>query len=196
MLSELGIDVPRLESMSMEEIEAWLEAQQADPAQRARMEKLLQAHPEERAQAEANLRQLESDAHKLLQREDAAHLLLSPEEVQPWLPRMMEIYEGVYARFPDLTTSSPSPAAGNALMEGLVPLLREMAAKLFTPERLGQLAAQLKAYRNERFAAGDKRTAELANGAMMYVKDEDEPDCNRFLCILGYHSLLEGAEGL
>jgi DNA-binding transcriptional MerR regulator len=191
MLRKAGMDVSRLEGMSMEEIDAWLQEQQADPAKLARMEELLLANPEQRAQAEANMEQLERDAHKLLQREDAAHLLLPPEDVEPWLPELNEGFASVCEQFPDLTTPSPSAAAGRAFMDAMVPLVREMVAELFNPERIGNLAVQLKAYRNERFAAGDKKTAELANGALIYVKDEDEPGCNSFLCALGYLSLMK-----
>ncbi len=73
----------------------------------------------------------------------------------------------------------------------MLPLVCEMVTRLFTPERLGELTAQLKAYRNERFAAGDKQTAELANGALVSVEGESEPDCKRLLCALGYLSLLK-----
>ena len=194
MFRELGMDLSHLERMSMEEIDAWLQDQQADPAKLARMEKLLLANPEQRAQAEANLQQLERDAHQLLERPDAAHLLLSPDEIQSWLPELSEGFARVCEQFPDLTGPSPSAAAGKAFLEAMLPLVREMVAELFTPERIGRLTAQLRAYRNERFATGDKKTAELANGALIYVKDEDEPDCNRFLCALGYLSLMRGSK--
>jgi DNA-binding transcriptional MerR regulator len=189
MLRKAGMDVSRLEGMSMEEIDAWLQEQQADPAKLARMEELFLANPEQRAQAEANLKQLERDAHILLQREDATHLLLPPEDVEPWLPELNEGFASVCEQFPDLTTPSPSAAAGKAFMDAMVPLVRGMVAELFNPERIGNLAAQLKAYRNDRFASGDKKTAALANGALIYLKNEDEPGCNSFLCALGYLSL-------
>jgi hypothetical protein len=121
-------------------------------------------------------------------------LLLSPDEVQPWLPELSEGFASVCEQFPDLTAPSPSAVAAKAFLDAMLPLVREMIAELLTPERIGSLAAQLKAYRNERFAAGDKKTAELANGALLYVKDEDEPGCNRFLCALGYLSLMKGLE--
>ena len=194
MLRKAGMDVSRLEGMSMEEIEAWLQEQQADPAKLARMEEILLANPEQRPQAEANLKQVQGDAPILLQREDATHLLLPPEDVEPWLPELNEGFASVCEQFPDLTTPSPSAAAGRAFMDAMVPLVREMVAELFNPERIGNLAVQLKAYRNARFAAGDKKTAELANGALIYVKDEDEPACNSFLCALGYLSLMKGLE--
>jgi DNA-binding transcriptional MerR regulator len=196
ILRKAGMDVSRLEGMSMEEIDAWLQEQQTDPAKLARMEKILLANPEHRAQAEANLKQLERDAHKLLEREDAAHLLLPPEDVEPWLPELTKGFASLSERFPDLTTHSRSAAAGTAFADAMVPLVREMVAELFNPERIGNVAAQLKAYRNERFAAGDKKTAELANGALIYVKDEHEPGCNSFLCALGYLSLRKVLETL
>ena len=196
LLRQVGMDRSRLERMSMEEIDAWLQEQEADPTQRARLEKLLLANPAQRAQAEANLQQSERDAHKLLERQDVSHLFLSPDEIQPWLPELNEAVASVYAQFSDLTTPSPSAAAGEAFMGARLPLVREMIAELFTPERIGSLAAQLKTYRNERFAAGDKRAAELANGAHIYVKNEDEPGCNQFLCILGYLSIMKAIEAM
>ncbi len=194
ILGEMGLDLPRLERMSMEEIEAWLQEQQADPAKRARMENLLLRNPEIRAQSEARLEQLEREAHKLLQRPDAAHLLLSPEELQPWLPQFIEAFQSVSERCPDLASPAPSQAAGKALLDALLPLVRQMVGTLFAPERVGRLTAQLKAYRNERFAAGDKQTAEAASGALLSLQEESAPDCNRFLCALGYLSLLQGLE--
>ena len=150
--------------------------------------------PEHRVQAEANLRRVKRDAHQILERPDAAHLLLSPDEIQPWVPIVSESFARTREQFPDLATPSPSAAAGEAFVAAIFPLVREMVAKLFTPERIGSLTAQLKAYRNERFAAGDKKIAELANGAIIHVKDEDEPDCNIFLCALGYLSLIRGSK--
>jgi len=54
LLRELGMDPERLRRMSLDEIDAWLEAQQADPAQQARMEALMKANPDRRAQAGAD----------------------------------------------------------------------------------------------------------------------------------------------
>jgi hypothetical protein len=194
MLRELGMDISRLERMSMEEIDAWLQEQQADPAKRARMEGLLLANPEQRAQAEANLEQLERDAYRLLERGDAAHLLLSPAEIQPWLPRLNECWAGVCEQFPEAAGSSLSPAAGEALFGVMLPLIGEMVGGILTPERIQQLTAQLKSYRNERFAAGDKQTAALANGAIIPLREERDPASNRFLYALCYISLLNVVE--
>jgi hypothetical protein len=194
LLGQLGMDISRLEGMSMEEIDDWLQEQQADPAKRARMESLLLANPEQRAQAEANLEQLERDAYKLLERADAAHLLLLPNEIEPWLPGLNETWASVCEQFPDIAGPSPSRAAGKAFVDAMLPVVGEMVAELFTPERIQQLTARLKTYRNERFAAGDKQTTALANGAIISLREEDDPAGNRFLCALGYTSLLKVSE--
>ena len=191
-LGELGLDVSRLEQMSMEEVDAWLQDQQSDSAKLARMEKLLLADPRKRAQAEAHVDRLERTANRLLERPDAAHLLLSPDEVGPWVPGVAETYTSVCARFRDFGGASSSDAASKAFLEAVMPLLSKMLAEVFTAERLRQLAAELKAYRNQRFDAGDKETAELANAAMMSVERETEPGLNHFLCALGYLSLING----
>jgi hypothetical protein len=190
LLRQLGMDLPRLERMSLEEVDAWLQEQQSDPSKLARMEEVLLANPEQRAQAEADLEQLERDAHKLLEREDAAHLLLPPGDVQPWLPRLNECWARVCERFPDIGGPSPSPAAGKAFMDAMFPLVGEMVAELFTPERIRQLTARLKTYRNARHAAGNKRTTAWANGAIVSLGEERDPTSSRFLYALGYISLM------
>lgn len=83
MLREVGIDLPRLQSMSMDEIDALLREQQADPAVGARLEALMQAHPDQQALAAANFDEMQRESVTLLEREDAAGLLLSPEEFAP-----------------------------------------------------------------------------------------------------------------
>jgi DNA-binding transcriptional MerR regulator len=194
LLRQVGMDLSRLEGMSMEEIDAWLQEQKSDPVKLARMEEVMLANPEQRAQAEANLEQLERDAHKLLERKDAAHLLLPLCDVQSWLPRLNECWARACEQFPNIEDPSPSPAAGKALMEALFPLLGEMVAQLFTPERTRQLAGQLKSYRNARYAAGDKQTTTLANGAIVSLGDGRDPASSHFLYTLSYFSLMKGLE--
>jgi hypothetical protein len=194
LLRQVGMDLPRLEGMSMEEIDAWLQEQQSDPAKLARMEKVLLANPEQRARAEANLQELERDAHRLLERQDAAHLLLPLCDVQPWLPRLNECWASVCEQFPDLGDSSLSPAAGKALIDATFPLVAEMVAELFTSERTRQLVGQLKSYRNARYAAGDKQTTACANGAIVSLGEGHDPSSSRFLYALSYLSLMKALE--
>ena len=181
LLGEFGLDVNRLQGMSMDEIDSWMQEQQADPAKIARMEALFQAHPEQRAQANANLEELERDSANLLERPDAGILLLTPEEIEPWLVLLNERFESQRDRLPSPDNPLPDPAAVKAIGDLMCPLLSEMAVKIFTPERIGHLLAQLKAYRNERFAAGEKRIAACTLGAIASLEREDDPARNYFL---------------
>ena len=76
-----------------------------------------------------------------------------------------------------------------AIAEKLWPVLADMAGHIFTPERIRQLIAQLKTYRNERFAAGDKQVAGCTLGAIASLEREDEPAKNYFLNALCFASL-------
>ena len=79
-------------------------------------------------------------------------------------------------------------------MDDMLPLLDEMVAELFTPERTRQMAGQLKAYRNARYAAGDKHTTTLANGAIVSLGEGRDPASSLFLHTLCYFSLMKGLE--
>ena len=82
---------------------------------------------------------------------------------------------------------------GTVFFDAIFPLVGEMITVIFTPERIRQLTAQLKNYRNARYAAGDKQATTLANGAIVSLGDERDPASNRFLYALGYLSLIKAA---
>jgi hypothetical protein len=187
-LREVGIDPARLPDMSVEDIDAWLDQQQANPALQARLEAVLQAHPDQKAQAIANLEEMERDCITLLQREDAADLLLSPEELAAWLPRLNECLESVRDHWPDSTDAPPTPADQDALAQALFPVIGEMAAAIFTAERRQELVARLKAHRKKWFAA-DKRAASQSQIAINSLELEGDPAQNRFLNVLCFTSL-------
>jgi hypothetical protein len=189
LLQEFGLDVNRLQNMSLDEIDAWMQEQQADPAKQARMEAIFQAHPDQRAQATASLEEMERDSANLLGRPDAGVLLLTPEEIEPWLVLLNERFESQRDQLPDPADTSPDPAAVKAMGDLTWPVLREMAVKIFTPERIVHLAAQLKTYRNERFAAGEKRIAGCTLGAIASLEREADPAHNYFLNAVCFASL-------
>jgi len=189
MLRELGLDPERMERMSLDEVEAWIREQEQNPAMAARMEKFLEAHPEQRTEATANLQELERSSITLLQRPDASGLLLSAEEVAPWLPALNERLAPLLGLVPANAGSTPDPAVTEKVFDALWPALGEMAGKIFTPERLGRLLDQLRTYRNERFASGDKRTAGQALGATAALERKDAAGRNYFLGVLCYVSL-------
>ncbi len=198
LLGELGMNSARLQGMSMDEIEAWLNEQQANPALRARLEAALRSHPDQQALAIANYEETQRDSITLLEREDLAGLLLSLDELEPWLPRLTESMRSAIGPVPPSDDFLPDPAVRDALQKALLPVFSEMAGAVFTAERRRQLAAQLRSFRNDRFDHDDKRTSALAQAAMTSVEHEDDPARNPFLnalCFASIHRLLDSRLG-
>ena len=190
ILQDLGMDSKRLRGMSLDEIDAWLAAQNDDPAKQALMGALMQANPDQRALATANLEAMERDSINLLEREDACGLLLAPPEVEPWLADLNVRWAGLQDLLSQPSDDAPpDEATTKAVAEAIWPAVSEMAQSIFTPERIQQLIAQLKKYRSELFAAGDKMAAACALGAIASLEREDEPGQNRFLNALCLTSL-------
>ena len=80
--------------------------------------------------------------------------------------------------------SAPDATTARAVGEAIWPVIREMAGAIFTGARLQELVTELRVYRNQRFEAGDKRVAHLAQGAITLVESEREPASNYFLNVL------------
>jgi len=190
LVRSLGMDPARLRGMTLEEIEAWLQAQETDPRQRARMEAMMEAHPDQRAVAIAGLEKAERDFVTLLEREDARGFLLPQDEVEPWLPILLERFEKARESCPDLSgDAQPDEAASRAFAEAIWPAFGELAQGIFTPERVRQLVSQLRQYRNEQFAAGDHAAAAAVMSAVNSLDYEKVPARNYFLNALCFVSL-------
>ena len=189
LLREVGIDLDRLREMNMDELEAWIQAQESDPAKAKAMEAFFRRHPHLRAQSEADLEAMERNLAKLLEREDSRWLLLPGEETQPWMEdlneRMLQAGFGAQMQAPGASEES----VRKLFQDLAVPLIREMADAIFTRDRLVRLMADLRKYRGELFAVGDKKAAQLATGAINYLKPEDSPGQNSFLLALCWRSL-------
>ena len=189
-LRKVGLDPARLHNMSLDEIDAWLQAQEADPASKARMEAVMNANPNQRAQAIAGLEQMERDSVKLLEREDARALLLPPQEVEPWLPALLQRWQSAQDKLPQLSCDMPpDPSIAKGLSDAIWPVMGEMAQSVFKPDRLQHLVSQLRKYRSEQFAAGDKIAASCAIGAIASLEREEDPAHNYFLNALCFASL-------
>lgn len=187
-LKEFGMDSDRLKSMSIDELDTWT-AQQSTPEAQAKIEAIFKAHPYQKSMSIDSIENMERDSATILEREDALPLLLSPEEMMPWLPKLQECFHNAMQTLPDGARFDTSDATSKVIADAVIPVLREMAGGIFTPERRNKFVAQLKAYRNERFAEGDKRVAGLTQSAMMLVEREDEPACNVFLIRLCFTSI-------
>ena len=153
------------------------------------MEAFFRENPHLREESVANLQALERNSVKLLEREDSRFLHLPNEEIQPWLTLLNEraSRQGFFSGTPDGAASEAS--ARKMFADLALPLMREMADSIFTRDRILQLVADLRKYRSERFAAGDKATAGHATGAINYLEVEDSPGQNTFLISLCWASL-------
>ena len=188
-LRKLGLAPEGLSSMSLDEIDAWLQAQGKDPAQRAKAEAFMEQHPDLRFDAVANLEAIERDSVKLLEHPDAGFLLLPLAEVGPWLQRLNQLLVEAQARLPKEPDGTLTKAAATQMFDAIVPVLQEMAQAIFTPARLQQLLIPLKEFRRQQFAAGNKAVANSAMGAITSVERETEPGQNYFLINLCFASL-------
>jgi len=192
LLHVMGIDRATRSGMSLEETEAWFRAQMADPAKKARLEAYYAAHPMMRDQAEAELMELEDHALALLERDDAECLYLSPEEVKDWLPVLNERLEPLRAQAQQAAERGkwPDPDVIEAMQMAVLDTAVKMAEEVFTPERIDELVAAVKAYRDSLHAAGEREAATYAQGLLISVSRDDVPPAdNRQLVAICFASL-------
>jgi hypothetical protein len=175
LLHELGIDRSTVAGMGIDEMESWLQAQMTDPAKKALVETYYATHSMMSAQAEAEIRERERDMLRLLERDDADALYLSPEEVAPWIPTLQERLapSAAQARQAAERGEWDDPDVLQALGEALISVAQEMVPVVFTPERIGRLVADLKAYRRNLIAAGEPEAAMYAHTAYMLLEREE-----------------------
>jgi len=190
VVREMGLDPAQISQMGVDELEAWVQSQMADPTRKAQLEDYLKAHPTLRDQMESDVMEMERGAALLLEREDAGVLYLAPEEVEPWMPRALERMQASKERLMKVTRSGkPTPAATRAASDLLVSLSREMTRAIFAPERVNQLVGVLKDYRRRLLAANEKQSAAYTQGAIMMLEHETDATENPFLNMICFASL-------
>jgi hypothetical protein len=188
LLRTMGVDLDRLREMNLNELDSWIQAHASDPANAGVLEAFFEGNPHLREESAANLQALERDSVKLLEGEDTRFLLIPREEVQPWLARWNDRFsQSEFLSAPDAAASEEG--VRRMFEELALPMMREMTEAIFSPDRIQQLVAELKKYRNDRFAAGDKTAAARAMGAINYLAEEDSPGENIFLLTLCWRSL-------
>ena len=176
-----------------EEIENWLDKEMADPESAVRWQRLLDAHPELQATSGDTFQLMVRKAVDLLNREDSARLLLGAEEIQPWEALLLEKLQAMVGEIGPLEPGiKPSRALSKkAFDQFYLPAIQEIAKGIFTPERIRRLVAELRAYRKELAAAGDKSAIMCATSAIFYVEHEAEPGMNSFLLNLCARSVMK-----
>ncbi len=190
-MRELGVDRSAVVGMSIDEVEAWLQAQMADPGKKAQVEAYYAAHPMMSDQAEAELTELERGTLSLLERDDADCLYLSPEEVDPWVPVLMERLAPIEEQAKQAAERRDweDPGTLRAMGDIFVEIAREMVPVVFTPERLDRLVADLRDYRRKLLDERESQAAMHAHAAFMMLEREETPAENPLLIGICFASL-------
>ena len=168
LLDLIGLDgLPQ----DLEEAEALVQTALSNPKATARLERFLEAHPALRGLVEAEAWRWQDQSIALFERDDADCLYLSEDEVNPWITVFFE-------RLLPQDGTEQIPHASNVARQALPETTREMAAAIFTPQRIEQLVSDLKAYRHELIARGEKDAAGLAHAALMMITNRDADTMN------------------
>jgi hypothetical protein len=186
LMRELGLDRTKVAQMDAEEIEALFKAQIADPEKRSWLEAYYADHPILRDTSQAEIWDLERETVQLLGRDDARRLYLSPDEVAPWVPVLVERLRPVEEQ------AREAAARGNWAEADLLDemgritaeVAREMASVVFTPQRIDQLKTDLKGYGQDLEGRRERKAARLARAAGLLLEREG--------ITLGQHPLLAG----
>lgn len=196
MLKDLGITPEEIRRLGAEGIEKWLEEQSRDPAKKTLMEKKLAVHPEMQAVMNANCRASEQAAIDLLERDDARALLLSTDEVAPWLREIEERF----SKMPIFAELQPDQPPAENIKKELCDLFWnvsiEMAQAIFTPSRLKQLNGQLHDYHRRLLADGDQKAVMAVHGALMAASPTTAIKDQPFLMALCYTSLYTAIQNM
>jgi hypothetical protein len=191
LLKELGVDRSAVRNSGVADLYALARDLMKDPKKKARMEAFYEAHRAEHDGTEAWLLQLEDQAVRLLQRDDAGCILLSLEEVGPWLPVLMERLMPLFRQAQEAREAGREPDSHVQAEIGdtFVATIREMVPEIYTQERIDQLAADLQDYRRRLLEAGEEEAARWADGALLSLQRGDPPAENPFLGMTTYASV-------
>lgn len=195
-LRQMGFDPDALRGMNLDELDQLVRARADDPAGNAAFEAFFNQHPDLREESIADMEAMYRHCTDLLKREDTHGLLLSDEEVEPWVTLLNERLAQSGRTCETTNGQIPSELAEKLCQEVMVPFLREMAAAVFDADRIARLVSDLRAYRNQRFDAGEPEISKLVTGAISYVEREDSPGENSFLVALCWNSLTAQIEAI
>ena len=178
-----------------EAVESWLDQEISNPERAARWQRLVAAHPELQMASEDTSQLMNRKAVELLARPDAARLLLGPEEVEPWAATLEEKLQGMLEEIGPLEPGVMAAPAQTkqAFDQFYLPAIQDITKAIFTPERIRRLVGELRAYRKELVATGDRSAILCATSAIIYVERETEAHLNTFLVNLCAKSVMNFA---
>ncbi len=187
---ELGIDVEKLGGADRDQFEALARELQADPAKQARIERLVTSEPLLAHQAATRLLRESRRSFQLLERQDSDCLLLSPEQLAPWLVKLAKRKAALRGDQEMLDDGAALDAqSAEAMKEAIYELTLEMSPAVFTEQRRQQLVDDLQGYRDRLREAGEEEAARRADLAIDIVQWEVPRAKNPFLLATCYASL-------
>lgn len=166
----------------------------SNPEKTVELEAFLESHPQLKAEMEAECWTSEKAAISLLQRADARALLLTFEEVEPWLT----VFDRRIREKPELVevvqrNSAQNEEEMNAFTTLLYSLGSEMAGVIFNETRLRQLADAIHIYRRG-LSSSDQDGRVGVNGALLATRSDTSPTESHYLSMLCGFSIVRAME--
>ncbi len=193
LLGELGVDLSGVHSAGRDEVLALIREVERDPDKLASVERFYGEHAAVKRSAENWMIEVGSDVLKLLKRHDAQGLLLSTQEMEPYLSDLVERMEAMQEHF-----GNPYGAGGSADSEMLQAarasirvVAREMNASIFSPERVNKLIEAMKEYAHGLDCRGDDDEARWVRNALAIVELDIDLSENPVLHAISYGSVRE-----
>ena len=191
MFHKLGVDPEVIRRRGIKGVESLVQEMMAKKGASEELEQFLNAHPDLKALTEAQCRDSEDAAIKLLQREDAGLLLLAPAEIEPWFP----VFEQRIGERPDVTASvdtneEPDEELQQEFFDLIYATCGEMADEIFTKPRLDRLTDEIHAYRRK-LRRKDHNGKNGVHGLLMAAQSSAPPAKNHVLTLLCVHSFMK-----
>jgi len=191
LMEALGVDPAMRDKLTLDEARALGERLMQDPDKRAHLERFYRDHADMGAQIEAQMRRQEDEALKLLKREDAECILLSPTELAPWVSELAERTASLQAQTREVLSSGgqPGPELVQEAQSIVLKLSAEMADAVYTSERVEQLVADLRDYGRRLEESGEQEAAQWVDSALMVTQWSLPASDNPFLAATCFASL-------
>jgi hypothetical protein len=183
LIEALGVDPATRHALDPGQARKLAEEMLRDPDKSARLERFAAEHPDLAAHLQARMRRQDAEAVKLLEHEGAECLLLSMEEVEPWMPVLADRAATLEAQMGDdlEAEGDPTPELREAGESTFVALATEMAREIYTEKRIDELVADLEGYRDRLKGAEEHEAAEWAESALMVAQRGAPVEQNMFL---------------
>lgn len=189
LFAVLGLDPDAVKSMLPEQVSSLVQAASADPAKSEAIQAYFAEHSEFTKKGKSDVLSVGRAALSVLARRDAQRFLLPAPAMAPYVSAAMEESMPVIAAVEQGRDDLDHDQFLEVLGQALLKQAQAVARDTFTPERVAQLADDLKMYAQELQDVGDQDDALQIRAAQLLLKSESPVDSNPFLVGLGYLSL-------